>query len=307
MTNDTLDLARFAKTARQLSRPYRIRDGRGFRLKDIDPGDTGALGAEDKAEAVEALEVGRNALAELQDKLYAQDRWAVLLVFQAMDAAGKDGTIKHVMSGVNPQGCQVYSFKAPSAEELDHDYLWRCMRNVPERGRIGIFNRSHYEEVLAVKVHPEFLAAQKLPAQLVGKNLWKHRYQDIRAFERYLSRNGVLIRKFFLHVSHGEQKRRFLERIDEPEKNWKFSAADVKERAHWDKYMAAYQDMIRATATRESPWYVVPADNKWYTRIVVAAAIVDALSSLDLRYPMVDRERLRDLAAAKKTLLAEQR
>jgi PPK2 family polyphosphate:nucleotide phosphotransferase len=307
MTNDTLDLARFAKTARQLSRPYRIRDGRGFRLKDIDPGDTGALGAEDKAEAVEALEVGRNALAELQDKLYAQDRWAVLLVFQAMDAAGKDGTIKHVMSGVNPQGCQVYSFKAPSAEELDHDYLWRCMRNVPERGRIGIFNRSHYEEVLAVKVHPEFLAAQKLPAQLVGKNLWKHRYQDVRAFERYLSRNGVLIRKFFLHVSHGEQKRRFLERIDEPEKNWKFSAADVKERAHWDKYMAAYQDMIRATATRESPWYVVPADNKWYTRIVVAAAIVDALSSLDLRYPMVDRERLRDLAAAKKTLLAEQR
>jgi PPK2 family polyphosphate:nucleotide phosphotransferase len=307
MTNDTLDLARFAKTARQLSRPYRIRDGRGFRLKDIDPGDTGALGAEDKAEAVEALEVGRNALAELQDKLYAQDRWAVLLVFQAMDAAGKDGTIKHVMSGVNPQGCQVYSFKAPSAEELDHDYLWRCMRNVPERGRIGIFNRSHYEEVLAVKVHPEFLAAQKLPAQLVGKNLWKHRYQDIRAFERYLSRNGVLIRKFFLHVSHGEQKRRFLERIDEPEKNWKFSAADVKERAHWDKYMAAYQDMIRATATRESPWYVVPADNKWYTRIVVAAAIVDALSSLDLRYPMVDRERLRDLAAAKKTLLTEQR
>jgi PPK2 family polyphosphate:nucleotide phosphotransferase len=305
MAHDTLDLARFAQTARRLSRPYRIRDGRGFRLKDIDPADTGPLGAEDKAEAVEALDAGRNALADLQDKLYAQDRWAVLLVFQAMDAAGKDGTIKHVMSGVNPQGCQVYSFKAPSAEELDHDYLWRCMRNLPERGRIGIFNRSHYEEVLVVKVHPEFLAAQKLPSQLVDRKLWKHRYQDIRTFERYLSRNGVLIRKFFLHVSHAEQKRRFLERIDEPEKNWKFSAADAKERGHWNRYMAAYQEMIRATATREAPWYVVPADNKWYTRIVVAAAIVDALSSLDLHYPTVDRARLAELAAAKKALLAE--
>ena len=221
MANSTPDLNRFVKVARQFSRPFRIERGRGFRLKDIDPADTGTLGAEDKPRAQEALAQGRNALAELQDMLYAQDRWAVLLVFQAMDAAGKDGAIKHVMSGVNPQGCQVFSFKAPSPEELDHDYLWRCMKSLPERGRIGIFNRSYYEEVLVVKVHPEYLLAQKLPPQFVGKDLWDSRYQDIRAFERYLSRNGVLIRKFFLHVSRAEQKKRFLERIDEPEKNWK--------------------------------------------------------------------------------------
>jgi len=305
MADHDFDLKRFAKAARELSRPYRIKDGRGFRLRDIDPGDTGPLDAEDKAEAVEALAIGREALADLQDKLYAQDRWAVLLVFQAMDAAGKDGTIKHVMSGVNPQGCQVVSFKAPSAEELDHDFLWRCMRSLPERGRIGIFNRSHYEEVLVVKVHPEYLAAQKLPPRLDGKDVWKHRYQDIRAFERYLSRNGVLIRKFFLHVSRDEQKRRFLERIDEPEKNWKFSSADVKERGNWDKYMAAYQEMIRKTSTPQAPWYVVPADNKWYTRIVVQAAIVDALASLDLHYPIVGSDRLAQLAQAKQQLLAE--
>jgi PPK2 family polyphosphate:nucleotide phosphotransferase len=307
MSNGKSSLKRIVKVARQLSRPYRIDKGRGFRLKDIDPADTGTLGAEDKPEAVEGLALGVDALAELQDKLYAQDRWAVLLVFQAMDAAGKDGTIKHVMSGVNPQGCQVYSFKQPSAEELDHDFLWRCVKNVPERGRIGIFNRSHYEEVLVVKVHPEYLAAQKLPPQLVGKDLWDNRYKDIRTFERYLARNGVLIRKFFLHVSRDEQKRRFLERIDEPEKNWKFSAADVKERAHWDAYMAAYQDMIRETSTPQAPWYVVPADNKWFTRIVVAAAIVDALASLDLHYPKVDQARLAQLAEAKKALLAEKR
>ena len=307
MADGTLDMKRIVKVAREFSRPYRVDRGRGFRLKDCDPGDTGALGAEDKPRAQEALAVGRNALAELQDMLYAQDRWAVLLVFQAMDAAGKDGAIKHVMSGVNPQGCQVYSFKAPTAEELDHDWLWRCMKCLPERGRIGIFNRSYYEEVLVVKVHPEFLAAQKLPPQLIGRDVWDHRYQDIRAFERYLSRNGVLIRKFFLNVSRAEQKKRFLERIDEPEKNWKFSAADVKERGHWNAYMDAYQTMIRETATPESPWYVVPADNKWFTRIVVAAAIVDALASLDLHYPRVDRAKLSQLAVAKKTLLAEKR
>jgi len=307
MANDKLDLNRVVKAARQLSRPYRITDGGGFRLKDIDPADTGKLGSEHKPQAAQGLAVGVEALAELQDMLYAQDRWAVLLVFQAMDAAGKDGTIKHVMSGVNPQGCQVYSFKAPSSEELDHDYLWRCMRNLPERGRIGIFNRSHYEEVLAVKVHSEYLAAQKLPPQFLGKDVWDNRYQDIRAFERYLSRNGVLIRKFFLHVSRDEQKRRFLERIDEPQKNWKFATADVKERAYWDAYMSAYQTMIRETSTPQSPWYVVPADNKWFTRMVVAAAIVDALASLDLHYPKVDSARLAQLASAKKTLLAEKR
>ncbi len=298
-------LNRIVKVARKLSRPYRIDRGRGFRLKDINPADTGVLGKEDKPRAREALATGVSALAELQDMLYAQDRWAVLLVFQAMDAAGKDSTIKHVMSGVNPQGCQVHSFKAPSPEELDHDFLWRSTKCLPERGRIGIFNRSYYEEVLVVKVHPGILAGQKLPPQLVGNRIWDHRYKDICAFERYLSRNGVLIRKFFLHVSRDEQKKRFLERIDEPEKNWKFSAADVKERGHWNDYQDAYQTMIRETATRESPWYVVPADNKWFTRIVVSAAIVDALASLDLHYPKVDDEKLAQLAVAKKALLAE--
>jgi len=304
-TDDRLDLDRIVAVSRKLSRPYRIDNGAKFRLKDVDPGDTAWLGDEDKPRAKEALAIGREALAELQDMLYAQDRWAVLLVFQAMDAAGKDGAIKHVMSGVNPQGCQVFSFKAPTTEELDHDYLWRCAKNVPERGRIGIFNRSYYEEVLVVKVHPEFLAGQKLPPALVGKKLWKNRYADIRTYERYLSRNGVLIRKFFLHVSRAEQKKRFMERIDEPEKNWKFSAADVRERGYWPQYMAAYEEAIRETSTPEAPWYVVPADNKWFTRGVVAAAIVDALSSLDLHYPKVAPEKLAELAAAKKTLLAE--
>ena len=307
MNDDQPSLKRIVKAAGQLCRPYRIDDGGSFRLKDVDPADTGSLGAEDKPQAVESLAIGRVALADLQEKLYAQDRWAVLLVFQAMDAAGKDGTIKHVMSGVNPQGCQVYSFKAPSPEELDHDYLWRCMKNLPERGRIGIFNRSYYEEVLVVKVHPEYLVAQKLPPQFTGRDLWKNRYQDIRSFERYLSRNGVLIRKFFLNVSRAEQKKRFLERIDEPEKNWKFSATDVKERGHWDAYMDAYETMIRETSTPESPWFVVPADNKWFTRIVVASAIVDALASLGLHYPKVEPAKLAELAAAKKALLAEKR
>jgi PPK2 family polyphosphate:nucleotide phosphotransferase len=291
--------------ARALARPYRITDGEKFRLDDLDPGDIGGLEAEDKPRAKEALQTGVEALAELQDMLYAQDRWAVLLIFQAMDAAGKDGAIKHVMSGVNPQGCQVASFKAPSAEDLDHDYLWRCQKHLPERGRIGIFNRSYYEEVLVVRVHEELLHKQKLPPDLVTKDIWKDRLRDIRCFERYLSGNGVLVRKFFLHVSKKEQKRRFLERIDEPEKNWKFSSADARERGHWKDYMKAYESAIQATATKESPWFVVPADNKWFTRVVVAAAIIDALASLDLHYPKVGKEKLQELAEAKKGLLAE--
>jgi PPK2 family polyphosphate:nucleotide phosphotransferase len=297
--------SRVIKVAHRLSQRYRIDDGRKFRLKDVDPADTAGFTSEDKPRAKEALQTGVEALAELQDMLYAQDRWALLLVFQAMDAAGKDGAIKHVMSGVNPQGCEVYSFKGPSATELDHDYLWRSHLRVPERGRIGIFNRSYYEEVLVVRVHPEVLAGQKLPPSLAGKDLWEQRYQDIRHFERYLGRNGVVVRKFFLHVSRGEQKRRFMERLDEPEKNWKFSAADVAERGHWKEYMRAYEDAIRATATEEAPWYVVPADNKWFTRVVVAAAIIDALGGLDLHYPRVDKEKRKALAAARRKLSAE--
>jgi PPK2 family polyphosphate:nucleotide phosphotransferase len=250
--------------------------------------------------------VGGEALAELQDMLYAQDRWAVLLIFQAMDAAGKDGAIKHVMSGVNPQGCQVASFKAPSAEDLDHDYLWRCQKHLPERGRIGIFNRSYYEEVLVVRVHPEILQGQKIPPAVLGEDVFERRYKDIRAYEKYLGRNGVLIRKFFLHVSRKEQKRRFLERLENPDKNWKFSAGDAAERAHWKDYMRAYEDMIRGTATPEAPWYVVPADNKWYTRVVVASAVVDALASLDLSYPKVGKAKLAELAQARKALMAEE-
>ncbi len=291
------------KTARKLAKPFRV-TGNNFRLKDIDPDDTLRFTSEDKPRAKEALAMGVDLLAELQDMLYAQDRWAVLLMFQAMDAAGKDGAIKHVMSGVNPQGCQVYSFKAPSPEDLDHDFLWRCIKCLPERGRIGIFNRSYYEETLVVRVHREFLENQKLPPELVTKDIWNERFQDIRSFERYLTRNGVAIRKFFLHVSNKEQKKRFLERIEEPEKNWKFSANDAKERGHWDDYMEAYEDMIQNTATKEAPWYVVPADNKWFTRVVVAAAVIEALSSLDLHYPKVSDEKLKELAKAKKALLA---
>jgi PPK2 family polyphosphate:nucleotide phosphotransferase len=297
-----VDTKELIKRARTFAKPFRVTDGTSFRLKDIDPGDTLDFGSEDKPRAKEALATGIQALAELQDMLYAQDRWAVLLVFQAMDAAGKDGTIKHVMSGVNPQGCQVYSFKAPSAEDLDHDFLWRCMKCVPERGRIGIFNRSYYEETLVVRVHREFLDKQTLPPELITKDIWAERFQDIRSFERYLTRNGVVIRKFFLHVSKKEQKRRFLERLDNPEKNWKFSANDIKERAFWDDYMKAYEDMIRNTATKEAPWYVVPADNKWFTRITVAAAVIEALDALDLHYPKVSKEKLAELAAAKRVL-----
>jgi PPK2 family polyphosphate:nucleotide phosphotransferase len=302
-----MELDKVVKAARQLAKPYRVTGKRRFRLKDIDPGDTAWLEQEDKPRAKEALQTGIEALAALQDMLYAQDRWGVLLVFQAMDAAGKDGSIKHVMSGVNPQGCQVASFKAPSAEELDHDYLWRCNKNLPERGRIGIFNRSYYEEVLVLRVHPELLQSQKLPEARVGKGIWKDRYRDIRAYERYLNTNGIIVRKFFLHVSREEQKRRFMERIDNPEKNWKFSASDARERGHWNDYMAAYEDAIRETATPESPWYVVPADNKWFTRVVVAAAVIDALASLGLHYPKVGPAKLKELAAARKVLMAERK
>ena len=292
------------KKARSFAKPFRVTDGKDFRLKDIDPGDTLDLGSEDKPRAKEALVMGVEALAELQDMLYAQDSWAVLLIFQAMDAAGKDGTIKHVMSGINPQGCQVTSFKSPSSEDLDHDYLWRCVKNLPPRGHIGIFNRSYYEETLVVRVHPEYLERQKIPPELVSKDIWNERFKDIRGFERYLTRNGVVIRKFFLHVSKKEQKKRFLARLDNPEKNWKFSASDLKERAFWDDYQEAYEDMIRHTATEDAPWYVVPADNKWFTRVVVAAAVVSTLGSLDLAYPKVGPEKLKELAAARRALLA---
>jgi len=244
-------------------------------------------------------------LARLQDVLAAQNRWGLLLVFQAMDAAGKDGTIKHVMSGVNPQGVQVTSFKAPSTEEQDHDFLWRTMKHFPERGDIGIFNRSYYEEVLVVRVHPELLQKEKLPAPLVTKHIWRDRFEDINALERHLTRNGIAILKFFLHLSKKEQKRRFMERLDRPDKNWKFSSADVGERQHWDDYQDAYEDMIQNTASPNAPWYVVPADNKWFTRLVVAAAIVDALKGLKLAYPKVDSERKAELVAARKQLLAE--
>ena len=293
------------QAAHRFAKPFRVTNGKNFRLKDVDPGDTLDFKSDDKDRAKEALQTGVQALAELQDKLYAQDRWSILLVFQAMDAAGKDGTIKHVMSGVNPQGCQVSSFKAPTSEDLDHDFLWRCQKRLPERGRIGIFNRSYYEETLVVRVHPEILAGQKLPKRCVTKTIWDERFHDIRSFEQYLVRNGTIILKFFLHVSKEEQQKRFLERIELPEKNWKFSSADIKERGFWDKYQKAYEDAIRKTATKAAPWYVVPADNKWFTRMVVAAAVIDAMASLDLHYPKVGKDKLQELAIAKKSLLAE--
>ncbi|MCB1202861.1 MAG: polyphosphate kinase 2 family protein [Verrucomicrobiae bacterium] len=291
------------RTARRIAAPYAVTRGKDFRLREFDPADTGELDAEDKPRAKEALAMGVKLLSELQDILYAQDRWSILLIFQAMDAAGKDGAIKHVLSGVNPQGCEVYSFKAPTSEELDHDYLWRCAKRLPERGRIGIFNRSYYEETLVVRVHPEILAKQKLPEACIGKNIWKERFEDIRNFEQYISRNGTIVRKFFLHVSKNEQKKRFLERIDNPDKNWKFSAADAHERGYWKDYMKAYEEMIRETSTEDCPWYVVPADNKWFTRVVVAAAVIEALDSLKLSYPEVSEAHRKDLAAVKAELL----
>jgi PPK2 family polyphosphate:nucleotide phosphotransferase len=292
------------KRAHRFAEPFRITNGKKFRLKDADPGETLGFKPEAESQAKEALAGGVRALAEHQDKLYAQDKWAVLLIFQALDAAGKDGTIKHVMSGVNPQGCQVYSFKSPSSEDLDHDYLWRCMKCLPNRGHIGIFNRSYYEEVLVVRVHPEFLEKQKIPRKLRTKRIWDERFEDIRSFEKYLGRNGIVVVKFFLHVSKDEQKQRFLSRAEEPEKNWKFSASDMAEREHWDDYQNAYEDMIRNTATEASPWSVVPANTKWFTRVVVAAAVIDTLLSLDLAYPKVDAARLDEIANAKKALLS---
>jgi len=278
-------------------KPFRVPDGTSFRLKDFDPAET--LGLKSKEHAHETLEHGIARLCDLQEKLYAQDRWAVLVILQAMDAAGKDSTIKHVMSGLNPQGCSVTSFKAPSAEDLDHDFLWRATRSLPERGKIGIFNRSYYEEVLVARVHPEILSREKLPPDLVSGKIWQGRFEDINAYERYLSRNGVVVLKFFLNVSKKEQKRRFLERLDEPEKNWKFSASDVLERQHWNEYMGAYEEMIRNTSTERAPWYVVPADHKWFTRVVVAEALIHVLDKLNLSFPKVDAEKRKDLKRAR--------
>ena len=289
--------------ASKLAKPYRVEHGKDFRLKDCDPADTGKMRSKEHAQ--ELVDRGIAEMEAWQDKLYAQQHWSLLLIFQAMDAAGKDSAIKHVMSGVNPQGCQVYSFKVPSSEELSHDYLWRTSQRLPERGRIGIFNRSYYEEVLVVRVHQDVLGKERIPSKLVSKDLWKERFEDIHSFERHLWRNGTVIRKFFLNVSKKEQEKRFLERLDEPEKNWKFSAADVHERQYWDHYMSAYEEMIQHTASSHAPWYVVPADHKWYTRLIVAAAVVEALEDLRLAYPEITPEERKQLAAARKLLLAK--
>ena len=285
----------------KLAKTYRVDSGKHFRLKDFDPADCG--GRSSKERAAEALQEGIVRTAELQDMLYAQDQWAVLLIFQAMDAAGKDGIIKHVMSGVNPQGCQVFSFKAPSDPELQHDFLWRTTNKLPERGKLGIFNRSYYEEVLVVRVHSAILKNQRTPPALVTKNIWEERFEDIRHFEQHMARNGTVIRKFFLNVSKKEQKLRFLKRLEEPGKNWKFSADDIHERAYWDDYQKAYEEMITNTATEHAPWYVVPADNKWFTRLVVSAVLVETLEELKLSYPKVDGAKQQELAAAKKLLM----
>jgi PPK2 family polyphosphate:nucleotide phosphotransferase len=281
------------KECRKLIEPFRVNDGRKFRLKDIDPDENGPKGLEREADTL--LAEGIERLSELQSRLYAQNEWAVLLIFQAMDAAGKDGTIKHVMAGIDPAGVDVVSFKQPSTGELDHDFMWRCLKELPERGRIGIFNRSYYEETLVVRVHPEFLDAQHLPKAVSGKKIWDHRFEDINAIERYLTRNGVVIRKFFLHMSKEEQRRRFLERLDQPDKNWKFSVADLKERDRWKDYMHRYEEMVRQTATEHSPWFVVPANHKWFTRLVVANAIIDALDELDLQFPKIDQAKQAEL------------
>ena len=302
---NTLGKKELKERARKFAKQYCVGDGEKFQLKkyrtepDID------LGPEDKPLMKETLQLGVETLANMQDILYAQDKWSLLLIFQAMDAAGKDGAIKHVMSGVNPQGCQVTSFKAPSPEELDHDFLWRCQKQLPERGRIGIFNRSYYEEVLVVRVHEQILQAQKLPEKLVTKEIWNERFKDIRNFEKYLFRNGTKVVKFFLNVSTDEQKKRFIERIDNPAKNWKFSTADAKERNYWKDYMKAYEEMIRETSTKKSPWYVVPADNKSFARIVIASAVINALDELGLKYPRVSKEKIAELQAIKKALTEE--
>jgi PPK2 family polyphosphate:nucleotide phosphotransferase len=301
----TLTRKELKERARKFSKKYCAGDGKDFKLNDFNTNPHIDLGPEDKPLMKQTLQQGVDLLAKLQDILYAQDKWSLLLIFQAMDAAGKDGAIKHVMSGVNPQGCQVTSFKAPNAEELDHDYLWRCQKQLPERGRIGIFNRSYYEEVLVVRVHEEILKSQKLPENLVTGDIWKERYKDIRNFEKYLSRNGTRIIKFFLNVSKDEQKERFIERIDNPDKNWKFSTADAKERSFWKDYMKAYEEMIRKTSTRESPWYIVPADNKSFARIVIVSAVINALDEMGLEYPRVGKEKVAELKTIKQTLIEE--
>jgi PPK2 family polyphosphate:nucleotide phosphotransferase len=288
--------------AKKFSEQYCVGDDKNFTLRDKP---TSYFGNEEKSAIKEALQMGVKALAAIQDTLYAQDKWSVLLIFQAMDAAGKDGAIKHVMSGINPQGCQVSSFKGPSSEELDHDYLWRCQKHLPERGRIGIFNRSYYEEVLVVRVHEQILKGQKIPEKLITEDIWDERFQDIRNFEKYLNRNGTVVIKFFLNVSKEEQKRRFIERVDNPDKNWKFSAADAKERGYWNDYMFAYEELIKNTSTKKSPWYVIPADNKYYARIAIASAIIHALDEMDLEYPKVSEEKIAELNAVKQALLDE--
>ena len=293
------------KQAKKFSKKYCVGDGGSFSLKDYDSKPSLDLGAEDKPLIKQTLQLGVDALAAMQDILYAQDRWSLLVIFQAMDAAGKDGAIKHVMSGVNPQGCQVSSFKAPSPEDLDHDFFWRCQKHLPERGRIGIFNRSYYEEVLVVRVHEKILKSQKLPDELVTKDIWEKRFKDIRNFEKYLARNGTIIIKIFLNVSKDEQKKRFIERVDDPDKNWKFSAADARERGFWKDYMTAYEEMIQNTSTEDAPWYVIPADNKSYARIVVASAIINALDRMNLEYPKVSEEKIAELKEIKKQLLAD--
>jgi PPK2 family polyphosphate:nucleotide phosphotransferase len=295
------------KRAKKFSKRYCVGDGKKFKLKDYKTNPHLDLGPEDKPLVKQALQVGVEALAALQDILYAQDKWSLLVIFQAMDAAGKDGAIKHVMSGINPQGCQVSSFKAPSAEDLDHDFLWRCQKHLPERGRIGIFNRSYYEEVLVVRVHEKILHSQKLPEKLVTKDIWEERYKDIRNFEKYLHRNGTIVIKIFLNVSKDEQRKRFIERVDDPDKNWKFSAADARERGYWKDYMVAYDEMIKNTSTEDAPWYVIPADNKSYARIAVASAIIHALDQMELEYPKVSEEKIAELQEIKKALLAEKK
>jgi len=295
--------SKLCREASQIIEPYCITKGEKFRLKDHDPADTNGL--KDKHQAQGLLEDGTALLSHMQEKLYAQDRWALLLIFQAMDAAGKDGAIKHVMSGVNPQGCDVTSFKSPSNEELDHDYLWRTHKCIPARGKIGIFNRSYYEEVLVVRVHPPFLRAQKLPDRLITKHIWDERYEDINSFERYLMRNGVVIRKFFLNVSKKEQKKRFLERLEDSKKNWKFSMADVQERGYWKDYQETYEEMIQRTATKHAPWYVMPADNKWFTRLAVASAIIETLDKLNLAFPDVEKAKKKELQAVRASLLSQ--
>jgi len=292
---------KLVKEAARIASPYCVTEGKKFRLKDFDPGDTNGVTSKKVAQGL--LQRSSLMLAEMQEKLYAQDVWALLLIFQGMDAAGKDGAIKHVMSGINPQGCDVYAFKAPTNEDLEHDFLWREHKVVPGRGKIGIFNRSYYEEVLVVRVHPPLLKAEKLPDELVTKHIWQERYEDINGFEKFLVRNGVLIRKFFLHISKAEQKKRFLGRLDDSKKNWKFSMGDIKERKFWDDYQEAYEEMVQNTATKRAPWYVIPADNKWYARLVVAAAIVEALDELDLAFPDVNKEKKKELDEIREALL----